>query len=204
MNKKKWILCLCYGIAALVFLLMTVGAWLADRVSAASGRLTAETLTAEDLTLTDLRRNADGTLTVTGGDPQLLYRVPEGRSVRGVQLRLSAPVRGECSLYYLKDGQTDFSGRQTVLSAYGEEQDFTYLLPCFVRCTALRLDTGCTVGDTFAVEQLRLNASLPLSAYLSVGPRTAAVFLFCPLLAACAVITAAELLCVPKKTEKED
>lgn len=198
---KKKIVFFCYGVAAFLFLLMTFGAWLADLAGTASGRCSARELTPTQLTMYDLRQNDDGTLTVIGGDPQLLYPVSDGERIRSIRLRLSAPIHGEGALYYLKNGQTDFSGRQIVLSAFGEEQDFTYRLPRFTRCTVLRLDLGCGIGDTFAIEELYLNAPQPLSAYLSVSPRLVAELLFLPLLAACAVITGIQLLHSPKNSE---
>lgn len=180
---RSHLLLLCWGAALVFYLAASLGLFCFDALGAATGSAAPRELSVSDFTLSGLVLNADGTLTATDNDPQMIYSAA-GQRVRSISYTLQSPAHGETALYYTRPGQSDFSLLRTVLSPFGETQSMTYVLSPFGSYDRLRLDVGSLAGDVFAFSSITLNPRLPFGSYFVWSLRSFAALLVLPALAA--------------------
>ena len=181
----------CYALA-LVFWLgsaLAVLGW--EAAGRAGGRLTRTTLDPAALEQADIAPAGNGNWVTTGGDPQLIWRNPDGRLVRSLLMEVTfSQTPREVCLYYTTRADEPFSSGKRV---FGEKQDdgsYRFRLPAGA-IAALRLDPCSPAAEQGAITltdlTLTLNVDTPWYAAFNPGWSGLFGYLVWPGLAAAAL-----------------
>lgn len=174
---------LCYSLAALVYLVVHLYGFAANRAAYASGGLDTATLQVQDFTLYDLEEQ-NGALVSIGSDPQMILN---DASLRVENLRVEwaaaqapwtvmvfwAPPGGPYTLWDVAYAEKDEAGFAVQLPAAGGQ--------------SLRIDPDTRAGNRFYIKSITVNEPAPLWRFFVPRVYEAAAYLTVPALLACAL-----------------
>ena len=184
-NGKGHIAAACYLAALLVWLCIGTAHLAGDGIAALRGRMPETMLKASDFTLMDLNP-VGNVLSCASADPQMHWTNTQNIRVRGVTLRaVYDKLPQEICLYYLLEGQTDFSREQRVFPTQRADGSYVFMLPR-TDIAALRLDV-CSAYCVISDFSLTLNTPAAFWQYYLPGWWGMFELLLYPGLAACAI-----------------
>ena len=167
-------------IPILIYLLTLVG-WLlfstalfsSDQKARYAGQMPTEAITQNDLSLLNVLKANDKLVCITT-DPQLWWYNYEDVRVRTLTMTASYSKNPlEICLFYLKDGQKDFSLDQRVYPVQNEDGTYTFTLPT-TNIARLRLDI---CSDTCVIRDFTLTLNAPRAAWRYYVPSNWYLFL---------------------------
>ncbi|MCI2047012.1 MAG: hypothetical protein LKJ90_04785 [Faecalibacterium sp.] len=179
-------------IPILIYLLTLVG-WLifstalltADQKAQKQGLMPTQAVTQSDFSLLNVLKANDKLVCITT-DPQLWWYNYDGIRVRTLTMTANYSKNPlEICLFYLKDGQADFSLDQRVYPVQNEDGTYTFTLPT-TKVSRLRLDI---CSDTCVIRDFAVTINAPRPAWRYYVPSNWYLFLMLilPGLAASAV-----------------
>lgn len=202
---KQWcrhtpavLLSLCYGAAALVWLVSSLWVLGADALASVGGRLYQYSLEPHQFECTDLELQPDGSYQTTSEDPQMLWQNTGDITV--LTLRMDASFdrdpREMCLYYTTKPGE-DFGVNKRVFASLQDDGSYLFRLP-HGHIEALRLDpcsplSGQPVNIRFLA--LEFNQPQPWWQYFVPGWYGLFGFLVYPALAASALSLLWQAVC---------
>ena len=178
---------MCYGAAAVVWLLLCAGLLLSDVVSRGTGKMTAQEMELSQFELVNLESaGTSNALQATSPDPQFIWVNPDGRTVRSVTLTVQhTNTTGEMSLYYIEEYGQAFDREMRVFPIRGENGRYVFTLPA-ADVYALRLDP-CSVAQRLDGVSIAFNTDCPVWRYVVPSWQQLFDLLLYPGLAACAL-----------------
>lgn len=181
----------CYALAFVFWLgggLALLG-W--EAAGRAGGRLAETALDPAALEQADIAPDATGGWVTTGGDPQLIWRNPDGRMVRTLLMEVAfSQTPREVCLYYTTRADEPFSSGKRVFGEKMDDGNYRFQLPAG-SIAALRLDPCSPAEEQGAITltglALTLNVDAPWYAAFAPGWSGLFAWLVWPGLAAAAV-----------------
>lgn len=179
MAGRPWFFAaLCYAACLLGWLVMSLVGLGRDTAARASGRLAPFSLQAAECELVNAVLETDGEPDAAGGerirtltdDPQLIWRNPDGRTLRTVRFaaRYADSPREMC-LYYTSAPEEPFSQDKRVFAVQSDDgESYLYTLPQG-RIAALRLDPCSSRDNEIAVTGIQCNEPAGLLSYFAPG-----------------------------------
>lgn len=202
---QAWILCLCYAVCLLVWLVGGLWSLGRDLAVKAVGSLYQFELQAKDFELVNLHPQPDGSYLSENDDPQMHWKNTDGIAVRTLrmQAQFSRAPREMC-LYYTNDPKEPFGVNKRVFAQQKNDGSYQYTLPAG-RIAALRLDP-CSPDENKPVEMVfgsfQVNEPMPFWKYFAPGWAGLFQMILYPGLAAAALSIAQQALLWYKSKRK--
>lgn len=206
-----WLVICIYAIAVVVWLVVQLGGFIANRIMFATGELETGEFTLHpsvvlddnfvlnELAYVDDAQNTDenkAVLVTTGSDPQMIFKFGAAK-VESVQLYFTYENTPQMvNVYWANNGQ-DYSVNNM---AYAQDaQQSIFWLPA-TGGQSLRIDPDTRPGNMITVEKVVINAKRPF--YSFFVPSAKQVLLLCVVPAFVAAVLVTLLSVLPQKNKK--